>query len=349
MLRLDLVKRSYLLAPDELFVLTYLRHYHRTNGRAFLFQNRKSTFAHCCLDMINCECSLVRAAHPMSFQALRKELVLHAFVARSLFARKFDAGMKISDFEALWGAMECEPDQVLLVAETAANPLLQAHLNIQTDAFHPAQVLEVAEMSSALANPERLTQRQQLTIAMKLSRSGQRDQRRQTPPVHHSADSALASASPSLSTATVPLEESGGAGRQGGGGEQGDVAGETGATRRTGAMPPKKHKAAKAGKGKDTRGSAANGDGLGEGQALSAESDFYEFSEVDVGVMVEIDCGEDGMLVARPQRYVMHLPFFFLSLGPSDGSPGDIASVLHVMTCRDVSVVCWRLLASFNA
>ena len=123
MLRLDLVKRSYLLAPDELFVLTYLRHHHRTNGRAFPFQNRKSTFAHCCLDMVNCECSLVRAAHPMSFQALRKELVLHAFVARSLFARKFDAGMKISDFEALWGAMECEPNQVLLMAGIGANPL----------------------------------------------------------------------------------------------------------------------------------------------------------------------------------------------------------------------------------
>ena len=161
-------------------------------------------------------------------------------------------------------------------------------------------MLEVAELSSALANPERLTQRQQLTIAMKLSRSGQRDQRRQTPPVHHGADSALASA-PSLSAATVPLEESGGAGRQGGGGEQGGVP--EGAGSRTGGMPPRKHKAAKAGKGKDTRGSAANGDGLGEGQAVSDESDFYEFSEVDVGAIVEIDCGEDGMLAARLQRY----------------------------------------------
>ena len=183
----------------------------------------------------------------------------------------------------------------------------------------------MAELSSALANPERLTQRQQLTIAMKLSRSGQRDQRRQTPPVHHGADSALASA-PSLSAATVPLEESGGAGRQGGGGEQGGVP--EGAGSRTGGMPPRKHKAAKAGKGKDTRGSAANGDGLGEGQAVSDESDFYEFSEVDVGAIVEIDCGEDGMLAARLQRYVMHLPSF-LSLGPSAGSPAHIASVLH--------------------
>ena len=55
MLRLELVKRSYLLAPDELFILTYLRHYHRTRELPFNFQNRKSTFAHCCLDFVNCE------------------------------------------------------------------------------------------------------------------------------------------------------------------------------------------------------------------------------------------------------------------------------------------------------
>ena len=41
---------------------------------------------------------------------------------------------------------------------------------------------------------------------------------------------------------------------------------------------------------------------MGEGQAVSDESDFYEFSEVDVGAIVEIDCGEDGMLAARLQR-----------------------------------------------
>ena len=49
----------------------------------------------------------------------------------------------------------------------------------------------------------------------------------------------------------------------------------------------------------------------------------------------------------------MHLPSF-LSLGPSAGSPAHIASVLHVMSFpsrekRGVTVVCWRLLASFNA
>jgi hypothetical protein len=153
MLRLELVKRSYLLAPDELFILTYLRHSHRVRDLPYLHHNRKSTFAHCCLDMINCTCSLGRAAHPMSFQALRKELVLHAFVAGSLFARKFDGCMKMADFRALWAAMESEPNQVL----------------------------EVAEMSSALANPERLTQRQQLAIAMKLSKRGAENEQRHSP------------------------------------------------------------------------------------------------------------------------------------------------------------------------
>ena len=84
--------------------------------------------------------------------------------------------------------------------------------HVKTDKAHPAQVLEVAELSSALANPERLTQRQQLTIAMKLSRSGQRDQRRQTPPVHHGADSALMKGS-ELAGRTFPGVDAAGEGR----------------------------------------------------------------------------------------------------------------------------------------
>jgi hypothetical protein len=68
--------------------------------------------------MINCDCPLGKAAHPMTFHALRKELVMHAFVAGSLFARKFDQGIKINDFHALWEAMDSEPTQVLRVAET---------------------------------------------------------------------------------------------------------------------------------------------------------------------------------------------------------------------------------------
>ena len=45
-----------------------------------------------------------------------QELVMHAFVAGSLFARKFDQGIKIHDFHALWAAMDSEPTQVSCVS-----------------------------------------------------------------------------------------------------------------------------------------------------------------------------------------------------------------------------------------
>ncbi|EKX51484.1 hypothetical protein GUITHDRAFT_134409 [Guillardia theta CCMP2712] len=142
-LRPNLVKRSYLLAPDELFILTFLRHFHRTQGTSYKFINRKSTFAHCCLDIAHCCCSLGRAAHPLSFTSLQKDLLSLAFAHDSLFARKFEAeqGIHIEHFEALWESR-----------------------------WESNRILDVAEISSALANPDRLTQRQQLVIAMKLSR-----------------------------------------------------------------------------------------------------------------------------------------------------------------------------------
>ncbi len=62
----------------------------------------------------------------MTFRSLRKELVVHAVVAGSLFARKFDPGMKTDDLKALWAAMDREPTHVLEVAELSSG-LLRPH------------------------------------------------------------------------------------------------------------------------------------------------------------------------------------------------------------------------------
>ena len=68
-------------------------------------------------------------------------------------------------------------------------------------------------------------------------------------------------------------------------------------------MPPRKRQGCEGWERQRYTGVGSKWRRVGEGQACD-ESDFYEFSEVDVGVIVEIDCGEDGMLAARLQRYM---------------------------------------------
>lgn len=89
MCSLDLVRRSYLLAPDELFIHSYLRYHARKKGDEFKFATQQTTFAHCCLDMDSCTCSLARSSHPITLASMHPVVVLRSMQRHSFFARKF--------------------------------------------------------------------------------------------------------------------------------------------------------------------------------------------------------------------------------------------------------------------
>ena len=115
MLPMKLVQRSYLLAPDELFIHTYLRHCARERGEEFKFANQMTTFAHCCLDMDSCSCSLSRASHPISLSSMHPIVVLRSMQRESFFARKFTPGQNAEHWEAVW-RKEDDPAQAFEAA-----------------------------------------------------------------------------------------------------------------------------------------------------------------------------------------------------------------------------------------
>ena len=90
----DDVNKNLTLAPDELFILSYLRDYERRTGSVIKCESRTVTYGRCCLDAGSCQCGPERAKHPQSHKNLQHDFVKSCDIHMALFARKFSPGVE---------------------------------------------------------------------------------------------------------------------------------------------------------------------------------------------------------------------------------------------------------------
>ncbi|MGB1605755.1 MAG: hypothetical protein ACPIOQ_74185, partial [Promethearchaeia archaeon] len=86
------VHENLTLAPDELFVLTYLRDFARRTHTTIGYSIRKITYGRCCLDDERCVCGPVRAKHPQTLSNLHPDFIRKCGTCDgggAIFARKF--------------------------------------------------------------------------------------------------------------------------------------------------------------------------------------------------------------------------------------------------------------------
>eukprot|EP00802_Teleaulax_amphioxeia_P008714 Tamp_08723.p1 GENE.Tamp_08723~~Tamp_08723.p1 ORF type:complete len:665 (-),score=164.39 Tamp_08723:203-2197(-) len=98
----DDVDANLTLAPDELFILSYLRDYERRTGLVIKVDNRTVTYGRCCIDAGSCQCGPERAKHPQAHKNLQYDFVKSCDLNMALFARKFNPGVEDGERWVWW-------------------------------------------------------------------------------------------------------------------------------------------------------------------------------------------------------------------------------------------------------
>ena len=90
----------------------------QAEGKEFKYSSMQTTFAHCCLDMDSCTCSLARSSHPITLNSMHPVVVVRSMQRRSFFARKFSPNQEPEHWEAVWNN-EGEPLKAMEAAQLA--------------------------------------------------------------------------------------------------------------------------------------------------------------------------------------------------------------------------------------
>lgn len=160
------VETNTTLAPDELFILSYLRDYGRRTKTAIKWRTGKTTYGRCCLDSNSCKCGPARAKHPMSLKNLHQGFILDGCMNRAIFGRKFLQGVEDKElwkwWVRLWGVYGSA--QTFQSAEHREKHTREKRVEIAKMCHWQAQIVDPTSRTKP-------TTRQQDELAMFLSRS----------------------------------------------------------------------------------------------------------------------------------------------------------------------------------
>jgi len=70
-------KKSFILSPKQLFIMTYLKHHYRKKYEILTFHSKKIVYYRCCLAMGNCLCAFSRPIIPADYYAFTTDFVMY--------------------------------------------------------------------------------------------------------------------------------------------------------------------------------------------------------------------------------------------------------------------------------
>jgi len=116
-------KNSFFLSPQQLFIMTYLKHHYRKKYEILTFHSKKIVHYRCCLEMGNCLCAYSRPIIPADYYAFTTDFVNVCIQEKSLFGGNFHemAGAKLSDLQLLWSYDQIPENKIIVAAQICKN------------------------------------------------------------------------------------------------------------------------------------------------------------------------------------------------------------------------------------